>query len=69
MQNLILISITMTLNSIFQFLFPKDKKFFPLFEQATANLFQRIRIHYFIIFKTHLYDGFFYSHLFPLIYQ
>lgn len=28
----------MTLNSIFQFLVPKDKKFFPLFEQATANL-------------------------------
>lgn len=28
----------MTLNSIFQFLVPKDKKFFPLFEQATSNL-------------------------------
>ena len=28
----------MTINSIFQFLVPKDKKFFPLFEQATANL-------------------------------
>jgi len=28
----------MTLNSIFQFLVPKDKKFFPLFEQASANL-------------------------------
>ena len=28
----------MSLNSIFQFLVPKDKKFFPLFEQATANL-------------------------------
>ena len=28
----------MTLNSIFQFLVPKDKKFFPLFEQAAANL-------------------------------
>jgi predicted phosphate transport protein (TIGR00153 family) len=28
----------MTLNSIFQFLVPKDKKFFPLFEQACANL-------------------------------
>ena len=28
----------MNLNSIFQFLVPKDKKFFPLFEQATANL-------------------------------
>ncbi|AFD07780.1 DUF47 domain-containing protein [Solitalea canadensis] len=28
----------MSLNSIFQFFVPKDKKFFPLFEQATANL-------------------------------
>lgn len=28
----------MTLNSVFQFLVPKDKKFFPLFEQAAANL-------------------------------
>lgn len=28
----------MTLNSIFQFLVPKDKKFFPLFEQAAVNL-------------------------------
>lgn len=28
----------MTLNSFFQFLVPKDKKFFPLFESATANL-------------------------------
>ena len=28
----------MTLNSFFQFLVPKDKKFFPLFEQASANL-------------------------------
>jgi predicted phosphate transport protein (TIGR00153 family) len=28
----------MTLNSIFQFLVPKDRKFFPLFEQATQNL-------------------------------
>jgi predicted phosphate transport protein (TIGR00153 family) len=28
----------MTLNSIFQFLVPKDKKFFPLFEQASSNL-------------------------------
>jgi predicted phosphate transport protein (TIGR00153 family) len=29
---------TMSLNSIFQFLVPKDTKFFPLFEQASANL-------------------------------
>jgi len=28
----------MTINSIFQFLVPKDKKFFPLFELASANL-------------------------------
>lgn len=28
----------MTLNSVFQFLVPKDKKFFPLFEQAATNL-------------------------------
>lgn len=28
----------MSLNSIFQFLVPKDKKFFPLFEQASKNL-------------------------------
>lgn len=28
----------MTLNSIFQFLVPKDKKFFPLFEQASEKL-------------------------------
>ena len=27
-----------SLNDIFQFLVPKDKKFFPLFEQATAKL-------------------------------
>jgi predicted phosphate transport protein (TIGR00153 family) len=28
----------MTLNSVFQFLVPKDKKFFPLFEEASVNL-------------------------------
>ncbi len=28
----------MSLNSIFQFLVPKEKKFFPLFEQASSNL-------------------------------
>ncbi|MEC4048369.1 DUF47 family protein [Flavobacterium sp. SUN046] len=28
----------MTLNSVFQFLVPKDKIFFPLFEKASANL-------------------------------
>jgi len=30
----------MSINSIFQFLVPKNKKFFPLFEQASANLVQ-----------------------------
>jgi predicted phosphate transport protein (TIGR00153 family) len=30
----------MNVNSIFQFLIPKDKKFFPLFEQASKNLIQ-----------------------------
>jgi predicted phosphate transport protein (TIGR00153 family) len=28
----------MSINSIFQFLVPKDKKFFPLFDQAATNL-------------------------------
>ncbi|AWI26502.1 DUF47 domain-containing protein [Flavobacterium pallidum] len=28
----------MTVNNFFQFLVPKDKKFFPLFERATANM-------------------------------
>jgi|SRR6476661_3954154 len=28
----------MSLNSIFQYFIPKDKKFFPLFEQASSNL-------------------------------
>jgi predicted phosphate transport protein (TIGR00153 family) len=30
----------MSVNSLFQFLVPKDKKFFPLFEQASSNLVQ-----------------------------
>ncbi|MND88091.1 putative pit accessory protein [compost metagenome] len=30
----------MSLNNIFQFLVPKDKKFFPLFEEASTNLIQ-----------------------------
>ncbi len=30
----------MSLNSIFQFLVPKDKKFFPLFEAASKNLIE-----------------------------
>lgn len=30
----------MTLNSVFQFLVPKDKKFFPLFEEASRNLIE-----------------------------
>ncbi len=28
----------MSLNSIFQYFIPKDKKFFPLFEKDSANL-------------------------------
>ena len=28
----------MSLNTFFQFFVPKDKKFFPLFEQASTNL-------------------------------
>lgn len=30
----------MTLNTFFQFLVPKDKKFFPLFEEASSNLLE-----------------------------
>src|SRR5690606_28332008 len=30
----------MSLNSIFQYFVPKDKKFFPLFEQAGSNLIE-----------------------------
>ena len=30
----------MNINSFFQFLVPKDKKFFPLFEQASSNLIE-----------------------------
>lgn len=30
----------MSLNNIFQFLVPKDKKFFPLFQQASSHLIQ-----------------------------
>ena len=30
----------MTLNSVFQFLVPKDKKFFSLFEEASSNLIE-----------------------------
>jgi predicted phosphate transport protein (TIGR00153 family) len=30
----------MSINSIFQFLVPKDKKFFPLFEEASNNLIE-----------------------------
>lgn len=30
----------MSLNSIFQYLVPKDKKFFPLFEEAASNLIE-----------------------------
>lgn len=30
----------MSLNSIFQYFIPKDKKFFPLFEKDSANLIE-----------------------------
>ena len=30
----------MSINSVFQFLVPKDKKFFPLFEEASSNLIE-----------------------------
>ena len=30
----------MSINRIFQFLVPKDKKFFPLFEEASSNLIE-----------------------------
>ena len=30
----------MSINSLFQFLVPKDKKFFPLFEEASSNLIE-----------------------------
>jgi len=34
----------MSLNSIFQYFVPKDKKFFPLFEQASNNLIEMARL-------------------------
>ncbi len=34
----------MSLNSIFQYFVPKDKKFFPLFEQAGANLIEMAKL-------------------------
>jgi predicted phosphate transport protein (TIGR00153 family) len=34
----------MSLNSIFQYFVPKDKKFFPLFEQAGANLIDMAKL-------------------------
>ncbi|MEY3498763.1 MAG: hypothetical protein RL308_432 [Bacteroidota bacterium] len=38
----------MNVNSIFQFLMPKDKKFFPLFEEASSNL---------ILIASHLHEA------------
>ncbi len=38
----------MNANSIFQFLMPKDKKFFPLFEEASSNL---------ILIASHLHEA------------
>lgn len=34
----------MSLNSIFQYFVPKDKKFFPLFEQAGNNLIEMSKL-------------------------
>jgi predicted phosphate transport protein (TIGR00153 family) len=34
----------MSLNNIFQYFVPKDKKFFPLFEQAGANLIEMAKL-------------------------
>jgi len=34
----------MSLNSIFQYFVPKDKKFFPLFEQASSNLIDMAKL-------------------------
>ena len=34
----------MSLNNIFQYFVPKDKKFFPLFEQAGANLIEMAQL-------------------------
>lgn len=34
----------MSLNSIFQYFVPKDKKFFPLFEQASSNLIEMAKL-------------------------
>ncbi len=45
MHNFALLKIkVMSLNSIFQYFVPKDKKFFPLFEQAGSNLIEMAKL-------------------------
>lgn len=45
MHNFVLIKTrVMSLNSIFQYFVPKDKKFFPLFEQAGSNLIEMAKL-------------------------
>ncbi len=45
MHNFALLKIrVMSLNSIFQYFVPKDKKFFPLFEQAGSNLIDMAKL-------------------------
>lgn len=44
----------MALNSIFQYFVPKDKKFFPLFEQAGANLIEMAKLLQVTVYSTDL---------------
>ncbi len=44
----------MALNSIFQYFVPKDKKFFPLFEQAGANLIEMAKLLQETVYSTDL---------------
>ncbi|TDS08462.1 DUF47 domain-containing protein [Sphingobacterium paludis] len=44
----------MSLNSIFQYFVPKDKKFFPLFEQAGANLIEMAKLLQETVYSTDL---------------
>ncbi|MFD2966613.1 DUF47 domain-containing protein [Sphingobacterium bambusae] len=44
----------MSLNSIFQYFVPKDKKFFPLFEQAGSNLIEMAKLLQETVYSTDL---------------
>lgn len=46
----------MSLNSIFQYFVPKDKKFFPLFEQAGANLIVMAKLLQQTVYSTDLME-------------